>query len=176
MNSLIDLPIEEEKPSRWKRFFILITGIFLITLILSYLLISYPIFPILESLFESHISQDNKINLDNFSILFKNNTFEQLQELYYSNQSKEFAVCLLGEKEKDYTIDRIYVPEILEQSFNHVKFRSCSDDTLILLHSHPFRRCIASEQDLRLLNETKQLSNQSIIIVMCEPNRFSVYS
>nr|MBA4405183.1 hypothetical protein [Nanoarchaeum sp.] len=176
MNYINEVPLEDEKPSKWNRFFIFFIGIFLIILILSYFLISYPLFPILESLFESRISQDNKIILDNFSIIFKNDTYRELQELYYSNQSTEIAVCLIGEKKIDYFIYSLYSPETIEQSFDHVRFKSCTDDTLIILHSHPFRKCIASEQDLKMLNETKQSNNQSIIIIMCEPNRFSIYS
>ncbi|MBS3172574.1 hypothetical protein J4438_03270 [Candidatus Woesearchaeota archaeon] len=175
-NTSEDNSIEDEKPSKWKQFFILIIGIFLIILILSYLLISYPLFSILGSIFESELAQDNNIVVGNITVTFQNNTYKQLQNMYYSNQSTEFAVCLLGKKETEYIITSMYTPHIIEQAFDHVKFNQCSEDTLILLHSHPFRRCIASEQDLKLLNQSRQLSNQTIIIIMCEPNRFTIYS
>lgn len=167
---------DEESPSVAKRIYIILLGLFLLILLLSYFLISHPIYPILESLFESKLSHGDKILLDNFSIIFEGETYKTLQELYYSDQSNEFAACLIGYKNNDYIITSLYIPETIDQSFNHVKFRPCSDDTLILLHSHPFRRCIASEQDLNLLNETKKSNPNLLIIIMCEPNRFSIYS
>ncbi len=160
----------------WKRILIIVIGLFLLGLILSYFLLSYPIFPILESLLESKNSEDNKITLDNLEIIFEGNTFDQLHTLYHSNQSVEFAACLNGEKQgNQYLINQVFEPEISSQTFNHVSFKPCPTNSLILLHSHPYRRCIASEQDLITLEEIKQENPDILMVIMCEPNRFSVY-
>jgi len=166
-----------EKESILKKTFIGFISFFLLFLLLSYFLVSPSIFPILESLFESNTVEGDTIILDDYTIIFSNNTYKDLQKNYYKNQSVEFVVCLEGKKEaKEYTIKRIYLPEISDQSFNHVSFKPCSESTIALLHSHPYRRCIASQQDLITLNNLKEINSERLMIIMCEPNRFSVYN
>jgi len=160
-----------------KRFLVISISLFLITLILSYFLISYPIYPILESLFESKTIDNNRIILDNnTSLTFINNTYNILKNLYYENQSVEFVSCLLGSKNgKEYKINYLIIPSIIDQSFNHVQFEKCPPDTLAIIHSHPFRRCIASEQDLVTLEELKERNHDILMVIMCEPGRFTIY-
>jgi hypothetical protein len=170
--------LEEEflEDSKWKKIFVKVSSIFLLLLILSYFLVSYPLFPILESIFESETSKENKIVVGNLSVDFNEASYLAVQELYKQDQSVEFAACLTGKKEFNaYSISEVYQPEIIEQTFNHVSFKSCDKNTLILLHSHPYRRCIASEQDLITLNRTKQNNPDILMVIMCEPNRFSIY-
>ena len=165
----------EEHPL-WKRIMIIIIGLFLLSLMFSYFLFSYPLFPIFESLLESRNSENNEISLDDFSIVFLDDILVEIQEEYQKNQKVEFAVCLLGEKNNEnYNIKKVHYPEIYSQSFNHVSFQSCPDESLIILHSHPFRRCIASQQDIITLEETKSRNKDFLMVIMCEPNRFSVY-
>jgi len=172
----IDEYLEEEQESKLKKILVIIGGIILIILIISYLIVSFPIFQILESLSESNIAEDQKIDIDDFSIIFTKETYNKLQELYHKNLEVEFVACLQGIKETDYNINQIYTPEIIDQSFNHVSFKPCSQDTLIVLHSHPYRHCIGSEQDIRHLNELKERNENSLIIIMSEENRFTVYN
>lgn len=162
--------------SKWKKVLVGAISVFLLLLILSYFLVSYPLFPILESVFESETSKDNQILIDDLSIIFNEKSYSDLQLLYKKDQSVEFAACLIGEKDrKEYSITEVYQPEMTDQSFNHVSFKPCKQGDLILLHSHPYRRCIASQQDLITLNKTKQTNSNILMIIMCEPNRFSVY-
>jgi proteasome lid subunit RPN8/RPN11 len=165
----------EEKESIFKKILVVLVAIFLLFLVLSYILASYPLFPIIASLSESKIAENETIKLEDFSIIFTEGTYEELQEIYHLDQSVEMAACLKGEYNQDYIIDEVYQPEIFEQTFNHVSFKACSQDTLILLHSHPFRRCIASSQDLQTLENIKQRNPDSIMVIMCEPDRFSIY-
>jgi len=167
---------EHEEEGKLKKIILILLNLFLLFLLLSYFLLSSSLFPILESLFESKTAEKNKIILDEFSIHFKDKVYKELQEDYYTNQAVEFAACLKGEKEgRDYMVNEIYLPRMTEQSFNHVTFNSCSEDTLILLHSHPYRRCIASQQDLITLEKAKIMNEDRLMVVMCEPDRFSVY-
>jgi hypothetical protein len=164
-----------EEDSKWKKIGVGGLAIFLLILVTSYILASYPIFPIIASLSESQTANNKTINLDTFSIIFTENTYEQLQGYYYKDLSVEMVVCLKGVKGEDYLINEIYQPEIIEQAHNHVSFKPCSEDTLILLHSHPLRHCIASQQDLLTLSSIKEKNQNSIMVIMCEPDRFSVY-
>ncbi|MBT6995568.1 hypothetical protein HN865_05340 [Candidatus Woesearchaeota archaeon] len=176
MDEFIELD-DFEKDSKLRKILTIIGGLFLLFLLTSYFLLGSSLFPILESVFESRESKDNVIKIDeDTSIVFEGDTNSHLQQIYFQDVSKEFAVCLFGEKESEtYYVKEIFIPEIIEQSFNHVRFKSCPKETLILLHSHPFRKCIASEQDLTTLENLKQNNNQSLIVIMCEPNRFSIY-
>ena len=166
-----------EKEGRLKKVVVRTIGIFLLFLLSSYFLLAYPIFPILESLLESKEATNNKILLNEFTINFLEETYNDIQYNYHINQSVEFVSCLEGRKKgKEYFVERVYVPEISDQSFNHVSFKPCSEDTIILLHSHPYRRCIASGQDISTLDNIKELNPERMMIMMCEPNRFSVYN
>jgi hypothetical protein len=164
-----------ERDPLWRKIIIMLIAIALLFLVTSYILLSYPIFPILESISESKLAENKTIVLEDFSIIFTEGTYDGIQEYYNGDLSVEMAVCLKGTISGDYTINEIYQPEIIEQTFDHVSFRPCSEDTLILLHSHPFRRCIASQQDLITLDSTKEKNPNSLMVIMCEQNRFSVY-
>ena len=165
----------EEKQPILKRIIVIFMAIGLILLIMSYILASYPLFPILASLSESEIAENRTIEFNGFSIIFTKDTYEQLQEYYNEDLSVEMAVCLKGEINNDYIIDEIYQPIIIEQQVDHVTFRPCSSDSIILLHSQPFRHCIASEQDLITLDQVKKRNSEVIMVIMCESDRFSVY-
>jgi hypothetical protein len=167
--------IAKEKESVWRRVFVIIIAITLLLLTTSYILLGYPIFPILESISESKLAENKTIWLENISIIFTEDTYEKLQDYYNENLSVEMVVCLKGTIKENYVINEIYQPEIIERSFNHVSFMPCSGDTIILLHSHPFRRCIASQQDLITLATIKERNHNSLMVIMCESNRFSVY-
>lgn len=177
MNELTEIK-DFEKPSKLGKILTVLMGVFLLFLFTSYFLLGSSLFPILESIFESREAENNIIKIDqNTSILFEENTYSDLQNIYFEDVSKEFAVCLFGDQKSNiYSIKKIFIPEIIEQSFNHVRFKSCPQETIILLHSHPYRRCIASEQDLITLDNLKNNNNQSLIVIMCEPNRFSIYN
>ena len=114
--------------------------------------------------------------LPEFSILFENNTALALESLYLQEQREEFSVCLQGTYEnKIYTITSLYQPQTYQRTFSHVTFEACSSDTLIMLHSHPYKRCIASQTDLDTLAESKERNSKILMVVMCEPRRFAVY-
>jgi len=82
-----------------------------------------------------------------------------------------------GIKENDvYYITSLEQPTMYEQAFNHVSFAPCSEESLILLHTHPYKKCIASETDINTLREMQQRNADVLMVVMCEPDRFSVYS
>ena len=172
---MIEEHILEDKDSVWKKITIAIIAIALVLLTTSYILLSYPIFPILESIYESNLAENKTILLEDFSIVFLEDTYEELQDYYNEDLSVEMAICLKGDIGSDYHVNEIYQPDIIEQTFNHVKFKPCSEETIILLHSHPFRRCIASEQDLITLDSIKDRNPSSLMVIMCEPDRFSVY-
>ncbi|MBT3416539.1 hypothetical protein HN706_00135 [Candidatus Woesearchaeota archaeon] len=155
-----------------------IMGLTIILLISSYFLLGNAAFPFLASMSESIEIDNNRIHVGpNLTIIFEDNTYGVIQNMYLQSQSVEFAVCLFGDvRGGNYIIDEVYAPQAIDQSFNHIKFKSCPLDTLILLHSHPHKKCIASNQDINTLQTIKERNNDSLIVVMCDTNKFSVYN
>ena len=170
-----DFPEEEKEP--WpKKVLVMVIGIFLLILITSYTIVSYPAGDYLVSRSESAQLIENRINLESFSIVFDDNTLGKLKSFYFKEQKREFSVCLQGEKIKNnYYINNLYMPKTFRQTFNHVSFEPCKD-SLITLHTHPYRSCTASAADINTLRKSQENNPDVLMIVMCEPGRFSVYS
>ncbi len=165
----------EEKPL-WKRILLLsITG-FLILLMISFVFVSYPIGPLLEGKIESNIIKNNQIDVGEFIINFEGDSFKKLSAMYNPDQKTEFSACLIGEKKgDDYNIKSVYQPKMYKQTYNHVSFQACNQETIVMLHTHPYKRCIASDTDINTLKKTQQSNKDIVMVVMCEPDRFSVY-
>ncbi len=169
-----EVVIEEEPESKIRKVFIGIVGVFLIFLTLSFLFLDYPISNIIRGQLESNPLDGNVVQLEDFSIIFENGVEKELQEIYFNEQEVEFSVCLQGRKDGDYYISSLYQPRMFRQTFNHVQFERCVD-SLILLHSHPYKSCLASETDLETLARSREENPDVLMVVMCEPSRFSVY-
>jgi len=175
--SEVELVEEVQKESKLKKAFIIVGGILMGLLVVSFVFVNYPIGSILGSQIESKIIINSVINLTNFSVSLENSTYEKLKDIYFKNQKTENAVCMLGyEKNRIYHIESLYQPVILSKSLTRVVFQPCSNDTLIMLHTHPYKECLASDTDIQTLNKTKQENPNILMVIMCESNRMAVYS
>jgi len=172
--------LEEIEEPKSKKVIIMILAIFLIILILSWGIIRYPINTIIEGQLKAESIKENQIILKELTILFENNTQTILSQIYNTEQEGklvETSVCLLGNKYgNEYHIKSIFYPEITEQTFRHVSFKSCPQNTLIMLHTHPFKHCLASETDITTLETVKKYNQDIVMIVMCEENKYSIYT
>ena len=116
------------------------------------------------------------LNTKTMGTIMEAEVMEELKEIYLSNQAVEFKACLKGNKvDEIYIIDELYIPETFSQQFNRVVAEPCSSDSLVSLHSHPYKRCVPSQQDIRNFNLFKERSPEALMIVMCEPNKFSIH-
>jgi proteasome lid subunit RPN8/RPN11 len=172
--------LNQPKPSPFAKYatklFFTFGGLLTLVLLISFIFLSYPIDHIIAGKLESHSPITNTLIINNLKIIFEQDTQQQLQSIYNEEQQVEFSVCLLGERiVNSYHITSLYTPKMYQQTFNHVVFEPCSSDTLIMLHSHPYKSCLASDTDLNTLQQTQQSNPNILMIVMCEPNRFSVY-
>lgn len=158
----------EEKPSLFKKIFVVIIAVFLLVLMLSYFTL-FNIHDILEGLVGSHKIQDDKIYFSNKTISFENNTYNKLLEIYDKNPDKEFKVCLTGKYDINYFVYDLYIPETYEQQPSEVISETC--DSIISLHSHPRLFCIPSQQDFKTFKQEKS----DLMLVMCEKDRFTIY-
>lgn len=166
----------------FKKFSLIFLGIFLVLLMVSYIFVSYPLSGIIRGQLESTPLDNGIIEVvdENLQIIFNQQTLDQLTEIYLNEQEVEFSVCLSGQmiNESDldvYYLDSLHVPEMYEQTFNHVSFKSCPVETLVMLHSHPYKSCLASETDINTLESSRSGNSDLLMVVMCEPGRFSVY-
>lgn len=174
-----DMPDEEKLliPPPIKRIILFLIGIFLMVLMLSYIFATFPIADIIQGKTQSALLQGNMLILPEFSIVFENNTADELESLYLREQREEFSVCLQGTYENNlYSITSFYQPTTYQRTFSHVTFESCDAQTLIMLHSHPYKRCAASQTDLETLQKSQAENPAMLMVVMCEPGRLAVYS
>lgn len=169
-------PIEEEKPSLIKKLSIAIISLFLIFLIVSFTFTG-AIGDIVASLIESETIEEGWVKLDNYSVQFIDDSYDVLLSVYNNNLESETKVCLKGYIEDSiYYVNEVYLPVIYSQTFNQVVSEACPSDTLIALHSHPYRHCLASEQDMSNLKKAKETNPDAVIGIMCEEERFSFYN
>ncbi len=170
--------MEEQPPEEqpyWIKILLGIIAVGMIVLIITYTIGGSPLTEILRGQIESMPLQGSVIELDEFSIIFEEGTEKRVREYYLEEQKQEFSLCLLGWKDRNYHITSLYQPTMYGQSFSHVSFEPCSPETLIVLHSHPYKSCLASKTDMDTLEKTKERNQDVLMVVMCEPERFSVY-
>ncbi|MBI5393294.1 hypothetical protein HZA96_05485 [Candidatus Woesearchaeota archaeon] len=171
-----------EHESKTKKYIILVLALFMIILIIFYFIFGQHLFGIIEGRIISQqftnlttVYSNNNID-NNYTIKFTQSSFDELQQYYFANQKTEVSVCLIGLYSNNfYTVNKLYYPKIIEQAFEHVTFQPCPEDTIIVLHTHPYKSCIFSEQDINSYKQNRQSSPDVIIALMCEENRFTLY-
>ncbi len=164
-----------EKDSKIKKIIVGILSIFLLILICSYFLLGYHLYTIIAGNYESHAIEGNKIFTEEYNIVFLNEEYENLKNNYLENENVEISACLRGYKEKNYFIEEVYFPDIISQDVSHVTYKSCPAGTIIWLHSHPYKRCIASSQDIKTLKIQKNNFEGALMMIMCSLNQFNIY-
>ncbi|MCC7573971.1 hypothetical protein KO361_00060 [Candidatus Woesearchaeota archaeon] len=172
-----DEELEEEHQSSilFKRIVNVLVASFLVLLMLSFLYLGSPVYSYIFGLAgSSRIDDFNTVVFRNEVIVsFDDETLFFLQELY-NPLGDERAVCLLGEvKGNEYFVEGYYKPRVFERAWNYVSHAPCSDDTIIMLHTHPFKRCAPSSTDKNTLRNTKFVNPNIIMLVMCGAERFS---
>ena len=169
--------IDEEKPNKFRKVIIILIAIFLIILLITYLLTNSLIRNIFVGIVESSKVNDNIVNINSTNkLIFQNNTYNELLNIYDNNPELEFKVCLKGGIENsDYLINEVYIPETYLQTHSSVIAEPCPTDTLVDMHSHPIKRCLPSEQDFKSFESFKERNNNAIMSIMCERGRFNFY-
>ena len=161
---------------RNKRIIMITAKAFMVLLMLSFIFVTFPIDRIIMGWFESDTLEGNIIDTGEFLITFEGGTEDILKGWYLGEQEVEFSVCLEGYKSgDDYYVTYAYQPEMYSQSFNQVSFERCSEETLIMLHTHPYKSCTASDTDMNTLASNQVDNPELLMVVMCEPDKFSVY-
>ncbi len=171
VDSINDKTIEEKSSSNVSFFVALI----LLLLTVPYFLLGPEVFSVIEGKTQSTLVTKEVI-YKNQTIRFDENVLLQLKTMYFTQSSFEFAACLQGTfKKNEYEITNIFLPRMYVQAFEHVLFQSCPQDSIGMLHSHPYKHCVFSEQDNLTYRAAAQKNKDILMIVMCEENRFGFY-
>lgn len=170
--------MEEEKPSVSKKIFVIVLTCFLLIIVLVYFLTNPLVRNIIGGLIESSTLDDEYgVNIDSDSkLIFLNNSYNKLIEIYDENLGKEFKVCLKGKIiDGDYLINVIYEPEMFFQSYKEVVSEPCPEDSLVSMHTHPLKHCLPSQIDLESFEMFKRKNPIALMAIMCERGRFNFY-
>ena len=159
-----------------KKLIIILISLFLIFLIISYLIPGNKILNILEGKIISNELNNLTITLKDKTIIFNNNTYQELLQIYNNNQMHEFKICIKGILNNNtYYLNKIEHPIIYSQDIFSVTSKPCSKHTLISLHSHPENQCIHSKQDIKSHKEFQKNNPNTLSAIMCSKTRFNFY-
>ena len=178
--------VDSHLHSHWeqhKHWYTPVISLFLVGLMLSFTLSAFPVGDILASLAASSVLDfDDSLEFDLGEVVLSSEVALYLSELYVGEEGAEISVCLEGTISSDgnklgYKIDSYYIPQIFYRSFSHVRFESCSEETIISLHTHPRGSCIASETDLNTLQGWQKGGRpEMVMLIQCGNRRFRVES
>lgn len=167
LDDLRDAKLEEVPERRgMKKLLWVLTAVFILSIVIIYFLPG-DVLHILEGRIESSKLEGFTAEYDGGKVIFSEEVYNELKSLYLENQETEIKVCLTGEKVgEDYYITELYIPKTFSATVYSVVSEGCGD-ALISMHTHPFKHCLFSEQDIE--------SSEGMIGLMCEIDRFSFY-
>ncbi len=166
---LQDIPEEEPQSRKVIR---AILSIFLILLMLSFLIPN----DIVGSIIESNKVVNYVVTYKNITITFDKNTYESIKSVYLNNQLTETPFCLTGNiTNNSYNVDSFYIPRTFFKTPITVSSQICSENTIIDMHTHPFKDCLLSQQDISAYNYYKEINSKAIMAVMCDVDTFAFY-
>ena len=90
---------QKQPPSKLKRLLIITAALLIILLFVSYIFVSYPLGHIIEGKIESQAVQDGRIQFGDLTLVFEQQTKQQLDTFYLQEQKVEFSLCLQGTKD-----------------------------------------------------------------------------
>ncbi len=152
-------------------------AIVLIIVVAIYSLGDYGFSDIVHGLLVSEkVDDDFTAVYNQYTIQFDAGAYQKLQELYFADLRHEFAACLQGTKEGlAYHVTDVLVPDLFSQSVFSVVSGTCDENTIIRLHSHPYKRCVFSPQDIYSYYQLREKYGNVMLGLMCEPDRFTFY-
>lgn len=165
-------PVEDhelEPKSNIKKYFWMFISFILILLMASFMLTSYGVRSIIAGRADSEQIKASVIYSEFGKIIFIEDVYEELKELYHANE-KEFKACLIGDYEEEmYLIYELFLPKTHFQDYDKVIASPCPDGTLLDMHSHPQQHCTFSGVDVNGFNPIEE---NTLLTVMCEDDRF----
>lgn len=170
---------EEHEPHHDKRpskIWLFVIGGFMALLMISFVFGQYPLFGIIFGQIQSSKLVGNAIESSSLRVVFTENTLSHAITSWEENPKVETVLCFSGYRVgSDIIITNGYTPEIYSQEFDHVNYEPCDSETILMFHTHPWKRCIASDTDISSLERRNKVNPDTAMIIMCEEGRFSMY-
>ena len=158
----------DEKPRKRKSSLVIM--IVLIVLISLFGLIHF-----LENFIVSEKMYDQAVVFPEKKIFFSNNALKDLQKEYLANQHREIKACLYGKREANALyIHSVEFPKIVDADVIHIESYACPIDAIGDIHSHPIHSCIASQTDIKTLEQRRSYDPDYVMLIMCARNRFAL--
>ena len=162
---------ESELQKKAKKTARIVVSLFLILIVLSFLIPN----DVVQSLIEQKQIRGNKIESGKITVLFENDVYQDLKEVYLKNQLTEISFCLKGKIINSiYSITSFYRPQTYFATPVSVSSTKCDKDTIITMHTHPFNNCLLSQQDV--LSYYSYKDERLITMVMCSADNFALLS
>lgn len=165
-----------------KRIAVFLVGIFLLYLMTTYFGIGPYILQILEGqVVSEQIDTNYTLFLSNATtVVFDESVYAELLEYYIAHQRYEFAACFKGnltlsDEGKTYLLTAMEIPHMYSQSVHRVISTGCPAETLVSLHTHPYKQCLFSEQDINSFFLFQRRAPNGLYVLMCEEDRFTFY-
>ncbi|MFW5852608.1 MAG: hypothetical protein ACOCUR_01120 [Nanoarchaeota archaeon] len=165
-----------ERKEKTKKIAVISAAIIISLLVLSYVFLRYPTYQVILGQIESGSVKENILKTSKITVIFEEKTLQESVNAWRNNPDMETTLCLRGSRKNEtFIVDNTYQPTIFSQGYFHVSHEPCDEDTVLMFHTHPYKRCIASETDIRTLRNAQERNQEIAMIIMCEESRFSVY-
>jgi len=168
----IEVDEESDRQRKIRKIYRYVIGAFLLLLMLGFLIPQ----TLVGSLIEGKKLKDDQLQSNGKSILFSPGVYENLREFYIKNQLTEVSLCLTGTVNGDqYIVDNFYQPKTFFQTPISVRSELCNQVTIITMHTHPFKNCLFSRQDISSYRNYVRRNPNAITSVMCDIDRFAFF-
>lgn len=181
----VDMDKDQEEHSYYriaKRGLIFCVGLFLLYLITTYFGIGAYVLQIFEGqIVSEQIDANYTLFLGNATtVIFDQELYAELLDYYLAHQRYEFAACFMGnltssDEGKVYLLSAMEIPHTYSQSVHRVVSSGCPPKTLVSLHTHPYKHCLFSDQDISSFFVFHARSPFGLFALMCEEDRFTFY-
>lgn len=172
---LLDGVEEEDDVEGWSPLTKVFLSVLLSFVMLSYVYVFPGIFDTLLGYTQSDPLIESTVVKENTTVVFTDGVKDDLQGIYGEFPEEETALCLYGERrQQTYYVTNYTQPRTYSSSYSHVTHAPCPDTTLIIFHTHPQRRCLPSGADRESLSSMQRRNNESIMLIMCKPARFTI--
>lgn len=172
---LLDGVEDDKAPKGWSNTTKTVAAVLLSVVMATYIYLFPTLYDAILGWTQSEVVINKTVSGENATIVFSDQVLNNLYDIYGEFPDEETALCMNGSKNRGtYRITSFTQPRIYSQSYGHVNHAPCPNTTLVVFHTQPQRQCLPSGTDRETLRTVQQRNDDSIMLIMCAPNRFTV--
>jgi proteasome lid subunit RPN8/RPN11 len=165
----------DDRPKRKWPF--IVASVCMAVMLVTWIFVQYPLGTIIAGQLRSGKIENNMLDTLGVQILFDQQVLDTMYSTWFVNLNQESVLCIHGiRRDNTYSLTYAYQPEIYDQSFKHVRHEPCDSSSIMMFHTHPYKSCLASSTDLNTLERRQEQNPDMLMMVMCENDRFTLYS